>query len=167
LRLPRVVVSDPGLSSYESRQLMLIGISAQLPPDLLYAMASMGHGDELVIADANFPAAKLARRLVQTTSESTTRLAMAVLTLLPIDEFVPAPLALMQAARVQDRNASALADLSAGLSSFGKIEQVERNAFYERAAQAFAIVTTADARPYANLILRKGVVAQDGLGYVG
>lgn len=145
---------------------MLIGISAQLSPDLLHALASMGHGDELVIADANFPAAKLARRLVQTTSISTTRLAAAVLSLLPLDEFGAAPLALMQAARPEDQNAPALADISAALASFGKVEQIERNAFYERAARAFAIVATSDARPYANVILRKGVVAQDGSGYV-
>ncbi len=145
---------------------MLIGISAQLSPDLLHALASMGHGDELVIADANFPAAKLARRLVQTTSVSTTRLAGAVLSLLPLDEFGAAPLALMQAARPEDQNAPALADLSAALAGFGRIEQIERNAFYERAAQAFAIVSTSDARPYANVILRKGVIALAGPGYV-
>ncbi|QDO99478.1 hypothetical protein FNB15_20370 [Ferrovibrio terrae] len=145
---------------------MLTGISAQLSPDLLHVLASMGHGDELVIADANFPAAKLARRLVQTTADSTTRLAKAVLTLLPLDEFVAAPLGLMAAARPQDKDALALAELSAALASYGKIEQVERNAFYERATQAFAIVATADARPYANVILRKGVIALNAPGYV-
>lgn len=145
---------------------MLIGISAQLSPDLLHALASMGHGDELVIADANFPAAKLARRLVQTTSESTTRLALAALTLLPLDEFVAAPLALMRVGRSQDQTAPALTELSAALAGFGKVEQIERNAFYDRAAQAFAIVATSDARPYANVILRKGVIAQGGPGYV-
>jgi L-fucose mutarotase len=145
---------------------MLIGISAQLSPDLLQALASMGHGDELVIADANFPAATLARRLVQTTADSTTRLSRAVLGVLPLDEFVAAPLTLMAAARAQDQNAPALADLSAALAPHGKIEQIERNAFYERAAQAFAIVATADARPYANVILRKGVIALNAAGYV-
>lgn len=145
---------------------MLIGISAQLPPDLLHALASMGHGDELVIADANFPAAKLARRLVQTTADSTTRLSGAILSLLPLDEFVPAPLALMAPARPQDQAAPALADLSAVLASHGRIEQIDRSAFYDRAAQAFAIVSTADARPYANAILRKGVIAINAPGYV-
>jgi L-fucose mutarotase len=145
---------------------MLIGISAQLPPDLLHALASMGHGDELVIADANFPAAKLARRLVQTTADSTTRLSTAVLGVLPLDEFVAAPLTLMAPARPQDSAAPALADLSAVLASHGKIEQIDRNAFYERAAEAFAIVRTSDARPYANVILRKGVIALNASGYV-
>jgi L-fucose mutarotase len=145
---------------------MLTGISAQLSPDLLHVLASMGHGDELVIADANFPAARLARRLVQTTADSTTRLAKAVLTLLPLDEFVAAPLGLMAAARPQDKDAPALVELSAALAPYGKIEQVERNAFYERAVQAFAIVATADARPYANVILRKGVIALNAPGHV-
>ena len=145
---------------------MLIGISAQLPPDLLHALASMGHGDELVIADANFPAAKLARLLVQTTAVSTTRLSKAVLSLLPLDEFVAAPIALMAPARSQDQTAPALADLSVVLASHGEIEQIDRNAFYERAAQAFAVVSTADARPYANVILRKGVIALNATGYV-
>lgn len=145
---------------------MLIGISAQLPPDLLHALASMGHGDELVIADGNFPAARLARRLVQTTAGSTTGLSKAILGVLPLDEFVAAPLGLMAAARPQDKDTLALAELSAALAAYGKIEQVERNAFYERAAQAFAIVATADARPYANVILRKGVIALNAPGYV-
>lgn len=145
---------------------MLTGISAQLSPDLLHVLASMGHGDELVIADANFPAARLARRLVQTTADSTTRLTKAALMLLPLDEFVAMPLGLMAAARPQDKDAPALVELSAALASFGRIEQVERNAFYERAMQAFAIVTTADARPYANVILRKGVIALNAPGYV-
>lgn len=145
---------------------MLIGISAQLPPDLLHALASMGHGDELVIADANFPAAKLARRLVQTTADSTTRLSRAVLGVMPLDEFVAAPLALMAPARPQDQSAPALAELAGSLTAHGNIEQVERNAFYDRAAQAFAIVATADARPYANVILRKGVIALNSPGYV-
>lgn len=144
---------------------MLTGISAQLSPDLLHVLASMGHGDELVIADANFPAARLARRLVQTTADSTTRLAKAVLMLLPLDDFVAAPLGLMAAARPQDKDAPALMELSAALAPYGKIEQVERNTFYERAAQAFAIVATADARPYANVILRKGVIALNAPGY--
>jgi L-fucose mutarotase len=145
---------------------MLTGISAQLSPDLLHVLAGMGHGDELVIADANFPAARLARRLVQTTADSTTRLAKAVLTLLPLDEFVAAPLGLMAAARPQDKDTPALAELSVALAAYGRVEQVERNAFYERAAQAFAIVATADARPYANVILRKGVIALNAPGYV-
>jgi L-fucose mutarotase len=145
---------------------MLTGISAQLSPDLLHVLASMGHGDELVIADANFPAVRLARRLVQTTADSTTRLTKAVLTLLPLDEFVAAPLGLMAAARPQDKDMPALTELSAALASYGRIEQVERGAFYERAAQAFAIVATADARPYANVILRKGVLALNAPGYV-
>jgi L-fucose mutarotase len=145
---------------------MLTGISAQLSPDLLHVLASMGHGDELVIADANFPAARLARRLVQTTADSTTRLAKAVLMLLPLDEFVATPLGLMAAARPQDKDTPALAELSAALAAYGRVEQVERNAFYDRAAQAFAIVVTADARPYANVILRKGVIAPNASGYV-
>jgi L-fucose mutarotase len=145
---------------------MLIGISAQLPPDLLHALASMGHGDDLVIADANFPAAKLARRLVQTTAESTTKLALAVLRLLPLDDFAPAPMALMQAARPQDRDTAAPIDLADALAGFGGIEQISRDAFYERAARAFAVVATADARSYANISLRKGVIAQGAAGYV-
>lgn len=145
---------------------MLTGISAQLSPDLLHVLASMGHGDELVIADANFPAARLARRLVQTTADSTTRLSKAVLTLLPLDEFVATPLGLMAAARPQDKDTPALTELSGALASYGTIEQIERDAFYERAAQAFAIVATADARPYANVVLRKGVIPLNAPGYV-
>lgn len=148
---------------------MLIGIPALLHADLLHVLASMGHGDELVLADANFPAARLARRLVHMPGIETGRAAETVLKLLPLDDFVAAPLALMQPARPQDKDTPALKDLTGLLSRIapGKaVEQIERDAFYARAANAFAIVATGDARPYANLILKKGVIAQGMPGHV-
>lgn len=148
---------------------MLIGISAHLYADLLHAMASMGHGDELVIADANFPAARLARRLLHSAVADTGVLVEAILKLLPLDDFVVAPLTLMAPARPQDEGAPALSSLAATLQKAAPgvgVERIGRQAFYDRAASAFAIVATADARPYANLILKKGVIAQGGNGYV-
>lgn len=148
---------------------MLIGIPALLHADLLHVLASMGHGDELVLADANFPAARLARRLVSMPGIDTGQAAEAVLKLLPLDDFVAAPLALMQPARPQDKDAPALTELTALLGKVAPrrgIEQIGRDAFYARAADAFAIVATGDARPYANLILKKGVIARGMPGHV-
>ena len=144
---------------------MLIGIPGLLHADLLHALASMGHGDELVIADGNFPAARLARRLIRVGEASTTRVAEAVLKLMPLDQFVEAPLALMRPRDV-DRSTSATADLVAKLGKAAPgsvIEQVDRQAFYERAAAAFAVIATTDLRPYANVLMKKGVVG-DGHG---
>lgn len=148
---------------------MLLGIPTVIDADLLHALASMGHGDEIVLADANFPAARLARRLIQATGADVSRLAEAVLKLLPLDEFVAAPLAMMQPARPQDKDTPALKDLGHLLARIvpgARVEQVAREDFYVRAANAFAIVATGDARPYANLILKKGVIAQGQPGHV-
>jgi L-fucose mutarotase len=139
---------------------MLIGIPGLLHADLLHVLASMGHGDELVIADGNFPAARLAQRLIRVGEASTTLVAEAVLKLMPLDEFVEAPLALMRPRDV-DRATAATADLLARLGDAAPgavIEQVDRQAFYERAAAAFAVVATTDLRPYANVLMKKGVV---------
>lgn len=142
---------------------MLKRIPPLLSPDLLALLARMGHGDELVLADANFPAEALARRLVRADGHAAPALLEAVLTLLPLDTFVEAPAAVMQ--RVDEPGAPApvwvvyerlLAEAHGGPVA---LEQVERFAFYERAQCAFGIVATGETALYGNLILKKGVIA--------
>ncbi len=140
---------------------MLKSIPGVIHPELLHILASMGHGDEIVIADANFPAASVAKRLVRTAGISATELSEAVLELFPLDEYVEAPLGLMATARPEDAGAPALKDLAAMLARAApgvSVASIERFEFYERARNAFAVVATSDARPYANVILTMGVI---------
>ena len=139
---------------------MLKGLSPLLTPDLLHVLASMGHGDELVIADANFPAATHARRLVRLPGVDAPRVLDAVLSVLPLDDFVDQPALTMQVVGdahavppvVQAFDASLLRHGAAASTS------IERFAFYERASAAFAIVATGECRVYGNILLKKGVV---------
>ena len=141
---------------------MLKGIDPILGPDLLRVLAAMGHGDEVVIADANFPAEANARRLVRVDGADATRTAEAILSLLPLDEYVEAPAAVMAVVGEPEAELAIVADFrriaeTAHGAPVG-FARVERLAFYERARQAFAIVATGERRPYGNLILTKGVL---------
>jgi L-fucose mutarotase len=140
---------------------MLTGIDPLLTPDALHALASMGHGDELVIADANFPAATLARRLVQLPGADAPRVLRAVLSVMPLDDFVEMPAAVMavvgDAAALPPPVAEFLPLLqAAGLAR--PPEALERHAFYARAGGAFVVLRSGEARPYGNILLKKGVV---------
>ena len=140
---------------------MLIGLSPLLSPDLLHVLASMGHGDEIVLADANFPAATHARRLVRLPGASATSVLQAVLSVLPLDTFVPQAAFTMQV--VDD--ASAVPAIVGEFNAILKAHKhpasaaLERIHFYERAAQAFAVVATGEGRIYGNILLKKGVIA--------
>jgi L-fucose mutarotase len=139
---------------------MLRGLDPLLTPDLLHALASMGHGDTIAIVDANFPAAATARRLIQLPGVDAPRVLTAVLTLLPIDDFEPDPIMVMQvvgdAAAVPDPVRDFITVLS-GHAAPAPVA-VERQAFYRAAAVAFAVVQTGEQRFYGNVLLRKGVV---------
>ena len=141
---------------------MLKGINPILGPDLLRVLAAMGHGDEVVIADANFPAEANARRLVRLDGADAARTAEAILSLLPLDEYVEAPAAVMAAVGEPDAEPAIVADFRRiAETAHGApvaLARVKRFAFYERARQAFAIVATGERRPYGNLILTKGVL---------
>ena len=136
---------------------MLIGIHPLLTPDLLHALASMGHGDELVIADANFPSASIARRLVALPGADAPRALEAILTVFPLDAASPAVFAMQPAGR-QEGPPPPVADFQRVLGASATIGSLDRFAFYERARNAFAVVRTGELRPYGNAILVKGVV---------
>ena len=141
---------------------MLKGIDPLLGPDLLRILAAMGHGDELVIVDANFPAEANARRLVRVDDVRATRAAEAILSLLPLDEYVDEPAAVMAVVGDPDAEPEIWVEFrriaEAAHGAPVGFERVERFAFYERARQAFAIVATGERRLYGNLILTKGVL---------
>ncbi len=141
---------------------MLRSISPLLSPDLLHALASMGHGDTIVIADANFPADSMGQRSVRLDGISATDTLSAVLSLLPLDTFITDPAITMQV--VGDANATPpvvqefqdLIDTKADAPA--KIATLERFDFYDRAKDAFIIVQTGETRLYGNIILTKGVI---------
>lgn len=141
---------------------MLKRIPPILSPELLYLIAQMGHGDELVLADANFPATACARRLVRADGHGVPALLQALLELFPLDSFVAQPAAVMQRVDQPNEPAPIWAEFQRLLDAAdGKpvaVERVERFAFYERSKLAFGIVATGETALYGNVILKKGVI---------
>jgi L-fucose mutarotase len=142
---------------------MLKGIPTILPPELLKILMEMGHGDEIVIADGNFPAANHAQRLVRCDGHGATALLDAILQLFPLDTFVKYPVALM-AVVPGDNYTPDIWPVYKKLiqkydSRFTDFEMMERQAFYERARKAYAIAATSELARYANLIVKKGLLS--------
>jgi L-fucose mutarotase len=141
---------------------MLKGLDSLLNADLLHVLRAMGHGDELVIVDANFPATTLGRRVVRMDGVSATRALEVILTVLPLDDFVAEPCARMEVVGDPDavpaicQEFQQIIDRAEG----GKFQlaRIERFAFYERARAAFALVQTGETRLYGNVLLKMGVV---------
>ena len=140
---------------------MLKGIPSIISPDLLKTLMEMGHGDEIVLADGNFPSASVARRLLRSDGNRVPELLEAVLGLLPLDTFVERAVALM-AVVPGDSSRPAIweeyREIIQRHEKFSDFEYVERFAFYERARQAYAVVATSEGAAYANIILKKGLV---------
>jgi L-fucose mutarotase len=140
---------------------MLRGIDPVLGPELLAILSAMGHGDDIVVADANFPAAANARRLVRADGIDAVRLVKAIAALMPLDDFVPAAAARMAVVDAPNEVPAIASDFAAALAAsgyVGPIEAIDRHGFYARAREAFAIVASGETRLYGNLILKKGVV---------
>jgi L-fucose mutarotase len=139
---------------------MLKGIPPILSPELLKTLMEMGHGDELVLADGNFPAASCARRLIRADGHGVPELLDAILGLMPLDQYVSSPVGLMEVVP-GDPTVPTIWDeykrIIAGHED-AELEMIERFAFYERAKGAYAIVATGEKATYANVILKKGVV---------
>lgn len=141
---------------------MLKGIPSILSPELLKVLMEMGHGDEIVIADGNFPAASHARRLVPGYGHSVCDFLHAILDLFPLDTYVVAPVLLMDPVEGDDKNPPIWKEfekvVEAANGNKVPIEKLERHAFYERSKAAYAILATSEHVPYANIILKKGVL---------
>lgn len=141
---------------------MLKKIPSILSPELLKILMEMGHGDELVIADGNFPAAANAQRLIRLDGHGVPPVLQAILQLFPLDPYVEKPVSLMQLVP-GDTVKTPIWDtyrtiITASGEPFEAFDMVERFAFYERAKKAYAVVATSESALYANIILKKGVV---------
>jgi len=142
---------------------MLKGIPNIISPELLKILMEMGHGDEIVLGDGNFPAVSHAKRLVRCDGHGIAALLDAILTLFPLDEYVDSPVALMA---VVDGDSTPTPPIWQTYDSIlqshgqihGKVEHMERFAFYERTKKAFAVVATGESAIYANVLLKKGVI---------
>lgn len=143
---------------------MLHGISPILSPELLKIVAEMGHGDELVIGDGNFPAASMSQRLVRADGHGVAPILEGLLPLFPLDRFVSQPAALMQVVAGDTTQPTIWEDYRAVIQKYQPeriaegFEMVERFAFYDRTRSAYAVVATGETALYANIILKKGVV---------
>ena len=140
---------------------MLIGISPLISPELLSTLYRMGHGDEIVLADAHFPGETYAKRILRADGLRIHDLLDAILPLFILDSYVESPLIMMAAVsgdlldpnvEVTYRNA-----IDKHWPNTPQIQQIDRFAFYDRAQQAFAILMTGETVKYGNIILKKGV----------
>lgn len=142
---------------------MLKGIHPLLGPDLLHVLRSMGHGDDIVIADANFPAAFMGPRVVRADGVDAVAMTEAILAHMPLDTFVPEAAWRMEV--VGDPAAvpevcAAFQQVVHRLAGDFTVHALERFAFYDRAKKAACIVATTEFRLYGNIILKKGVVRE-------
>ena len=142
---------------------MLKGISPLLSPELLKVLAEMGHGDELVIGDGNFPATTMGKRCVHCDGHGVNELLDAILALLPLDDFVAAPVTLMEVVpgSIPGGEPPIWAQFRTTVAKHEPMAQIgfeERFAFYERSRNAFATVQTGEGALYACVILKKGVI---------
>ena len=140
---------------------MLKGLDPLLTPELIYALRAMGHGDEIAIVDANFPAESAGPDVVRLDADAV-RALDAVLSVMPLDTFVPEACWRMQV--VGDPNSeqpifAAFRDVIAKREGAQfRLADLERFAFYERASECFAIISTGERRLYGNIILKKGII---------
>jgi L-fucose mutarotase len=143
---------------------MLKVIDPLLGPDLLYVMRAMGHGDELAIVDANYPADSAGPEVVRIEVDAV-RTLDAILSLFPLDTFVPEACWRMQVVDHPNQEEPIFAEFRSVIAKREgpqfKLAEMERFAFYDRVKQSFAIVKTNERRLYGNVILKKGVIRPD------
>ncbi len=150
---------------------MLKNLNPLLTPELLYVLRAMGHGDELVLADCNFPSDSIAAhttygQLIRLEGNRVPEAADAILSLFPLDSFVEYPVLRMEVAGNPDKLLDVHSDLKKSVDAFSDRDwpmgSIERHAFYERAREAYAVVSTSERRPYGCFILVKGIIDPDG-----
>jgi len=140
---------------------MLIGISPILGPDLLATLRAMGHGDEIAIVDGNYPALEAARRLVRADGLGLIPVLDAILSVLPLDNTVPEPALRTGWGNDPALNAPIHAEIDAAMArrSDKAIIPLDGEAFYARVRMCHTVVATSEPALFANVILRKGVIA--------
>ena len=148
---------------------MLKGINPLLNADVLHALRAMGHGDDLIIADTNFPSDSVARQTVYgrllRIDASAADVVQAVLSVMPIDEFVDDAAARMEVVDDPRTILPVMAEVQDEVSAVEgpkPMVPLERFAFYDRAKKAYAVVQTGERRFYGCFAFRKGVIGPDG-----
>ncbi len=140
---------------------MLKGISPLISPDLLAVLAQMGHGDEIILADAHFPGESVNTNVLRADGLKIKDLLAAILPLFELDAYVPAPLMMMAAVEGDNLDPAVEEDYLKAIHEtnpdVAPIERIERFEFYKRARGAFAVVMTGETAKYGNIILKKGV----------
>ena len=142
---------------------MLKGISPLISPELLKVLCEMGHGDEIVLADANFPAESMGQRVVRADVIGATELLRAILPLFPLDQYDESNFVLMSVVPGDPIEPVIWDEYRATLTAYepdAKIQTIDRFAYYERAKKAYCIVATGESAQYANILLKKGVIRQ-------
>lgn len=140
---------------------MLKGIPPILGPDLLYILRAMGHGDEIVIADANYPADSAGPQLVRMDGLTVSAVLDAVLSVMPLDDFVDEQAFGMEVMGEPGKRIETHKDFEKIIQQHEpkmKLSLIERFAFYERVHGAYAIVQTGERRLYGNVLLKKGII---------
>ena len=139
---------------------MLKGISRYISPELLALLHRMGHGDEIILADAHFPGHSIGPQVLRTDGITVKQLLDGILPLFELDSYAPS-LVMMQAVPGDTLDPAVEKDYMEVIQKHvpGALapERIERFAFYERARKAHAIVMTGELRKYGNLLLKKGV----------
>lgn len=144
---------------------MLKGIPSMLTPELLKTLMEMGHSDEIVIADGNFPSGTFGKKVIRLDGHGVPEVLDAILKFFPLDPYVEKPVALMEVVP-GDAVETPIWEVYKEIINKhepinNKIGNIERFAFYERAKSAYAVIATSEAALYANIILKKGVVIEE------
>jgi L-fucose mutarotase len=140
---------------------VLKGIPPIVGPELLYVLQAMGHGDEITIVDGNYPGESAGPELVRMDGHSATDVLEAILTLMPLDDFVDDPAITMQVVGSSGQREPIVDDFERIVKKYEPamgLTSLERFAFYKRANAGYAIVQTGERRLYGNIILKKGVI---------
>lgn len=140
---------------------MLKGIHPAISPELLKILAEMGHGDEIVLSDAHFPAHSLHSKVIRADGITVSTLLKGIAPLFEFDAYVDVPLIMMQVVpgdtldpQVEENYLTAIKN---AIGFTPNLERIERFAFYERAKQAYAVVISGETAKYGNIIIKKGV----------
>ena len=141
---------------------MLIDVPRVISAEMMKTLMEMGHGDEIVIADGNFPAASCAKKLIKADGHNVPELLEAILKYFPLDQYVKCPICLMSAnpgkeitPKIWNKYKTIIKKHN---DEFNDFEFMERFDFYERAKDSFAIIATSEPALYGNIIIKKGVI---------
>jgi len=157
-------------NAHQQEEDMLKGIDPLLNADVLRALRAMGHGDDVVVCDANFPADSVARqtvtgKLLRMDGVSAARVARAVLSVMPLDSFVDTPALRMEIVGKPDEvppvQAEVQAEVDRAEGRSWPMGSIERFAFYERAKRAYCVIQTGERRFYGCFVFKKGVIAPE------